>query len=198
MNISSWNNRSVFFFTLLLLERKILLRCDKMKLWISYITYIHSPLCIQSKNWGQGAIQEQDPTDTMNLYLCEKVGDSSGSAGSSRNTASSSGLPESPCMALRGRVKSLSQLSFGGVQGTGLVQWGRKGKWRADKSLHPKHSTTYKTDDKYSHFLDSGLNYILNFCWLADLVKAAAVKGFIRHITWQTEASVSAASVTIR
>lgn len=58
----------------------------------------------------------------MILYLYEKVGESSGSVGSNKNTASSSGLPESACMALRGRVKSLSQLSLGGVQGTGLVQ----------------------------------------------------------------------------
>lgn len=62
------------------------------------------------------------------FYLCEKVGESSGSKGSSRNTASSSGLPESACMALRGRVNSLSQLSLGGVQGTGLVHRGRNDK----------------------------------------------------------------------
>lgn len=80
----------------------------------------------------------------MIVHLCEKVGESSGSWGSNRNTASSSGLPEPACMALRGRVRSLSQLSLGGVQGIGLFQWGREDKWREDKSLQPKHTTNYK------------------------------------------------------
>lgn len=61
-------------------------------------------------------------TDSLDLTLCEKVGESSKSVGSNRNTASSSGLPESACMALRGSVKSLSQLPLGGVQGTVLDQ----------------------------------------------------------------------------
>lgn len=80
----------------------------------------------------------------MKFYLYEKVGESSGCVGSKRNTASSSGLPVSACMALRGRVKSLSQLPLGGVQGTGLVQWGRKDKWREDNILQPKHITNYE------------------------------------------------------
>lgn len=79
------------------------------------------------------------------LYLCERVGESSASVGSNRNTASSSGLPVSACMALRGRVRSLSQMSFVGVQGTGLFQRGRKGgEGRKDKSLQPKHTMDYE------------------------------------------------------
>lgn len=74
-------------------------------------------------------------------YLFEKVGESSGSEGRKPLTSSSSGVPESPCMALRGRVRSFSQLFFGGVRGAGLVQRGTKGQRREVKSLHPKHCT---------------------------------------------------------
>lgn len=97
-------------------------------------------LCHQIKEQRHHACQEH-PIDTTILHLFEKVGESSASVGASRNTPSSSGLPESACMALRGRVKSLSQLSLGGVQGTGLVQRGRNDKWREDRSLQPKHTT---------------------------------------------------------
>lgn len=102
----------------------------------------------------------------MILHLCEKVGECSGSEGAIRNTASSSGLPESTCMALRGRVKSLSQLSLGGVQGTGSVQRGRKDKWRADRSLQPKHTTnceeTKQTDTNENVTFTVEKNYVVS------------------------------------
>lgn len=60
--------------------------------------------------------------DSLDLTLCEKVGECSGSEGFVKNTVSSSGLPKSACIALRGRVKSLSQLFLGGVQGAGFTQ----------------------------------------------------------------------------
>lgn len=54
------------------------------------------------------------------------MGESSGFMGPDRNTVSSSLFTGSAYMALWGRVKSLSQLSLGGVHGTGLDQRGRK------------------------------------------------------------------------
>lgn len=76
-------------------------------------------------------------------YLAEKVGEPSGSVGVQRFTDSSSGLPESTCMALSGRVKSCFQLFLGGVLGAALVQRGTKDQRREDKSLHPKSITIY-------------------------------------------------------
>lgn len=76
-------------------------------------------------------------------YLIENVGESSGSVGVQQFTASFSGLPESTCMALKGRVKSFCQLFLGGVLGAALVQRGTKEQLREDKSLHPKHITIY-------------------------------------------------------
>lgn len=55
-----------------------------------------------------------------------KVGEYSGFLGSDRNTASSSVFAVSVCKELRDRVASLSPLSLGGVQGSALVQRGRK------------------------------------------------------------------------
>lgn len=78
------------------------------------------------------------------LYLCEKVGESSGFIGFDRNTASSSRFTDSAWMALWDRVKSPSQLSLGGVHGTGLDQRGRKDEWRKERSLQPKHTTNYR------------------------------------------------------
>lgn len=88
---------------------------------------------------------------TTILYLCEKVGETSGFMGSDRNTASSSEFVGSACMALWGRVTSLSPLCLGGVQGTSLVQPARRGKWRKDRSLQPKHTTNYKGRKKIPH-----------------------------------------------
>lgn len=88
---------------------------------------------------------------TTILYLCEKVGEGSGFMGSDRNTASSSRFASSACMALRDRVTSLSPLSLGGVQGTALVQRGRKDEWRKERSLLPKHTTNYKGRKTHTH-----------------------------------------------
>lgn len=110
----------------------------------------------------------------MIAHLCEKVGESSGSWGSNRNTASSSRLPEPACMALRGRVRSLSQLSLGGVQGVGLFQWGRKDKWREDKSLHPKHTTNYKKKIKTEKYRN-----------VSSWVRKKMCAFYFRWITWK-------------
>lgn len=72
------------------------------------------------------------------------MGECSGFMGSDRNTVSSSLFTGSAHIALLGRVKSLSQLSLGGVHGTGLDQRGRKEERRKERSLQPKHTTNYK------------------------------------------------------
>lgn len=77
------------------------------------------------------------------VYLVEKVGEPSGSVGVQHFTASPSGLPNSTCMALSGRVKSFLQLFLGGVLGAALVQRGTKDQRIEDKSLQPKHITIY-------------------------------------------------------
>lgn len=82
----------------------------------------------------------------MILYLLEKVGESSGSEWC-RKTPSSSGLPGSLCRELRDSVTSLSQLSFGGVHGSGFDQQGRNGKRTEERSLQPKHTTNCRENN---------------------------------------------------
>lgn len=80
--------------------------------------------------------------------------------GSDRNTLSSSRFADSACMALRGRVKSISQLSLGGVQGTGLGQRGKKNERRKERNLQPKYATDYKRRQKRKAHLS---NLLSNF-----------------------------------
>lgn len=170
-----------------------------MKLWMGYFTYIHSPLCIRTtfednklfknrisltqwfstcvRRWGK-VLGLLDLAETLRPHL-GYLSHRAWHLGAGLNPCPSCPLEECRALAWSNEAERASE-----------------GQTRAyTQSTAPP---TRRTTNKDLHYFDSGLHCILNFCWLADLVKAAAVKGFIRHITWQTEASVSAASVTIR